>query len=352
MMKPATRPAVIQLPGGTALRRTSILVTALAAFAALSACSPSDSSGSPPASATTGVTSAAATPTSTAPPAVTGTPPAPTTSAAACRPTTTTPAAGETTRLSLVSGGIERSYLLYVPPGYDGTAPIPLVLNFHGLGSNGAEQHLYSRLVPLAERERFLVASPDGINRAWLTNPGVNDITFTRDLAAEIARLTCVDEGRVYATGMSNGGFMSAALACFAGDLVAAVAPVAGLTGANRLCGDPVPFIEFHGTVDQVVPYEGGILGPTGGGFEGVPTLMDTWAEFNGCGATPVERKVSDSVVFREFQDCDVPTGHYVVAGGGHTWPGAINLGGRLGETTREISAAEIAWEFFKANPR
>jgi len=338
------------LPGGTPLRRTIILFTALAAIATLAACSPADSSDSPASSATTGI--APATPTSTAPTAITGTAPSPTVSAAACRPTTATLSPGETTRLSLVSGGIERSYLLYVPPGYNGTAPIPLVLNFHGLGSNGAEQHLYSRLVPLAERERFLVASPDGINRAWLTNPGVNDITFTRDLVAEIARLTCVDEGRVYATGMSNGGFMSAALACFAGDLVAAVAPVAGLTGANRLCGDPVPFIEFHGTGDQVVPYEGGILGPTGGGFEGVPALMTTWAEFNGCEATPVERNVSGSVVFREFQSCDAPTGHYVVAGGGHTWPGAINLGGRLGETTRDISAAEIAWEFFKANPR
>lgn len=340
------------LPGGTPLRRTTVLFAAFAALATLSACSPSDSSGSPTGGTTPGTTpTPPATPVSTTPPAST-TAPSPTVSTVSCRPSGAPLAAGETARLSLVSGGIERSYLLYVPPGYDGTAPIPLVLNFHGLGSNGAEQHLYSRLVPLAERERFLVASPDGINRAWLTNPGVNDITFTRDLVTEIARLTCVDEGRVYATGMSNGGFMSAALACFAGDLVAAVAPVAGLTGANRLCGDPVPFIEFHGTGDQVVPYEGGILGPTGGGFEGVPTLMETWAEFNGCEATPVERNVSDSVVFREFQDCDVPTGHYVVAGGGHTWPGAINLGGRLGETTREISAAEIAWEFFEANPR
>ncbi|MBE0609582.1 MAG: hypothetical protein IH609_09390, partial [Dehalococcoidia bacterium] len=119
-------------------------------------------------------------------------------------------APGKTSSLSVVSSGMGRTYVLYVPPGYDGTAPLPLVLNFHGLGSNGAEQQFYSGLVPVAEREGFLVASPDGINRAWLWNPGVNDIAFAKDLVAEISRLVCVDADRVYATGMSNGGFMSA----------------------------------------------------------------------------------------------------------------------------------------------
>ena len=185
---------------------------------------------------------------------------------------------GQTSSLSVVSNGRGRTYLLYAPPGYDGTRPLPLVLNFHGLGSNGEEQHRYSGLVPIAEREGFLVASPDGINRAWLTNPWVNDIAFTKDLVAEISRLACVDAGRVYATGMSNGGFMSAALACAAGDVVAAVAPVAGMTGVSELCGEPVPFIEFHGTDDRIVPYEPGIVAPTGGAFAGVPALMEEYA--------------------------------------------------------------------------
>lgn len=258
---------------------------------------------------------------------------------------------GETSTLSVVSGGMGRTYLLYVPPGYDGTRPAPLVLNFHGLGSNGEQQHLYSGLVPIAGREGFLLASPDGINRAWLLTPGVNDIEFTRDLVAEISRLACVDPDRVYATGMSNGGFMSSALACRAGDVVAAVAPVAGLTPANDLCGEPVPLVEFHGTDDRIVPYEPGILAPTGGPFAGIPALMEGWATHNGCDGEPRDAVVSDSVTFREYQGCDVPTGHYVIEGGGHTWPGGLAVQ-RLGETTKEISAAEIAWAFFEANPR
>lgn len=258
---------------------------------------------------------------------------------------------GKTSSLSLNSSGTGRTYLLYVPPGYDGSRAMPLVLNFHGLGSNGEQQHLYSGLIPIAEREGFLVASPDGINRSWLLTPGVNDIAFTRDLVAEISRLVCVDPDRVYATGMSNGGFMSAAVACGASDLVAAVAPVAGLTGVSGLCGEPVPFIEFHGTDDRIVPYEAGILAPTGGPFAGVPALMEEWAEHNGCEGDPVERRVSETVVFREYQGCDAPTGHYVIEGGGHTWPGGLAIE-RLGSTTKEISAAETAWAFFEANPR
>lgn len=259
--------------------------------------------------------------------------------------------AGRTSAGAITSEGRERTFQLYVPPSYDGTREIALVLNFHGLGSNGAEQQFYSGLVPVAEREGFLVVSPDGINRSWLLTPGVNDITFTRDLVAGIAEFACVDLDRVYATGISNGGFMSAALACFAGDLVAAVAPVAGMTAAGNLCGDPVPFIEFHGTDDRVVPYEPGIVAPTGGSFAGVPALMEAWAEFNGCEGEPREEPVGESVVFREYLGCKAPTGHYVVKGGGHTWPGAVAVD-RLGVTTREISATEIAWAFFEANPR
>jgi polyhydroxybutyrate depolymerase len=258
---------------------------------------------------------------------------------------------GRTSAGAITSEGRERTFQLYVPPGYDGAAALPLVLNFHGLGSNGAEQEFYSGLVPVAEREGFLVASPDGINRAWLTTPGVNDIQFTRDLVAAISELACVDLDRVYATGMSNGGFISAALACFAGDLVAAVAPVAGMTAPGSLCGAPVPLIEFHGTDDRVVPYERGIFAPTGGVFAGVPALMEAWAEFNGCEGEAAEEAIGESVVFREYAGCDVPTGHYVVEGGGHTWPGAVAVE-RLGVTTREISATEIAWAFFRANPR
>ncbi len=258
---------------------------------------------------------------------------------------------GETTNATIVSGGRERTFLIYVPGGYEGSSAVPLVLNFHGLGSNGSQQHVYAGLVPIAEREGFIVVSPDGVNNSWLITPGVNDIEFTRDLVAAVSEGLCIDPGAVFSTGMSNGGFMSAALACVAGDLVAAVAPVAGVLGPSANCGEPVPLLQFHGTDDAVVPYEGGTISATGGPFGGIDAIMLGWAEHNGCSLVPGTSEASDSVDLVTFEGCDAETAHYVVDGGGHTWPGGPAVP-RLGPTTTEISASELMWEFFLQNRR
>ena len=34
-------------------------------------------------------------------------------------------------------GGVSRSYVLHVPPAYDGSKPVPLVVDFHGLAGSG-----------------------------------------------------------------------------------------------------------------------------------------------------------------------------------------------------------------------
>lgn len=288
-------------------------------------------------------------------PTATATPlpsPSPTASGTACTlgPAPAFPP-GETTDATIVSGDRQRTYLIYVPETYDGTVSVPLVLNFHGLGSNAAQQHIYAGLVPIAEREGFIVVSPDGVNNSWLITPGVNDIQFTRDLVAGLSEALCIDPGAVFSTGMSNGGFMSAALACAAGDLVAAVAPVAGVLGPTAICGEPVPILQFHGTNDAVVPYEGGTISATGGPFGGIEPIMEDWAEHNGCSIEPVTSEASPSVDLVEFPDCDAETAHYVVEGGGHTWPGGPAVA-RLGATTTEISASELMWQFFMEHRR
>src|SRR5690606_28638251 len=133
---------------------------------------------------------------------------------------------------------------------------------------------------------------------------GVNDIQFTRDLVAAVSEALCIDPGAVFSTGMSNGGFMSAALACVAGDLVAAVAPVAGVLGPSANCGEPVPIVQFHGTDDAVVPYEGGTISATGGPFGGIDAIMGGWAEHNGCSVEPVASEASPSVDLIKFDGC------------------------------------------------
>lgn len=337
--------------------RTTFGVLLLACVLAFSACS-RDSDDVAPAEPTTPA-AAAATATSVIPtraptvfqiPTPSGTPP-PTLSAACPAATSQAFAAGETSDGFSTSGGAGRTFLIYVPASYTGAEAVPLVLNFHGLGSNGSQQHLYSGLVPIAEREGFILVSPDGVNNSWLIAPGVNDIQFTRDLVATLSEQLCIDPGAVFATGMSNGGFMSAALACVAGDLVAAVAPVAGVLGPSANCGEPVPILQFHGTDDAVVPYEGGTITATGGPFGGIEAIMDGWAEHNGCSGEPVATEAAPSVDLVAFEGCDAETAHYVVEGGGHTWPGSLPVA-RLGATTDEISASELMWEFFLEHRR
>jgi polyhydroxybutyrate depolymerase len=41
----------------------------------------------------------------------------------------------------------------------------------------------------------------------------------------------------------------------------------------------------------------------------------------------------------------------YVIEGGGHTWPGALDRPG-LGRITQSVNATELIWRFFEEHPR
>ena len=167
------------------------------------------------------------------------------------------------------SGDGERAYLLHVPPAGEQGQALPLIVDMHGYTSNAAGQRTLSRLEPLGDTEGFVVLTPEGLDSSW--NGGdccgdsmmrdVDDVRFVREAVADASARTCVDGNRVYATGMSNGGFMSFRLACEASDLFAAVASVTGTMGlSDEACnpGRPVPVLSIHGTDDSIVPYDGG----------------------------------------------------------------------------------------------
>ena len=252
---------------------------------------------------------------------------------------------------TIESSGLERSFRLVVPDGLDPTQPVPLVLNFHGLGSNAGEQEAYAGMIAKAEEEGFITAAGEGTNESWnagqvccapANQEGVDDVQFVRDMVAAIAAEYCIDPARIFATGMSNGGFLSNRLACEAADLIAAVAPVASFLGfANCEPSRPIPILMFNGTEDPLVPYAA-----AGGSYA-------AWAELNGCTGEPGNVFANGDSSCVSYGTCaeGANTTFCTVDGGGHTWPGGIPIP-RLGFTTTDLDATDAMWDFFAANPK
>ena len=136
-------------------------------------------------------------------------------------------AQGERILGNLTHESMERDYILYIPSDYDPVRPMPLVLNFHGYTSTAGAQEAVSGMNDVAEREGFLVAYPNAVNRDWL-NSDDHNISFVESLLDTLTDEYSIDSQRVYATGASQGGTMSFVLAAALPDRFAAAAPLAG----------------------------------------------------------------------------------------------------------------------------
>jgi polyhydroxybutyrate depolymerase len=268
--------------------------------------------------------------------------------------------AQHTINASITHDGIQRDYILYIPELYDGTTTVPLVLNFHGYGSNAAQQMFYGDFRDIADTEGFLLVHPEGTtfigDQFWNVGfPGlsstIDDVGFTEALIDELATLYAIDLDRVYATGMSNGGFMSFLLACQLSEKIAAVASVTGSMTQDTFddCNaqHPTPVLQIHGTDDGVVLYNGNNLSIP------IADVISYWVDYNNCETTPTTTTLPDvdvsdgsTVEHSVYEDGDngITTEHMKVIGGGHTWPGSvINTAG----TNQDIDASMEIWLFF-----
>lgn len=268
--------------------------------------------------------------------------------------------AQETINASIIHDGIQRDYILYIPEVYDGSTTVPLVLNFHGYGSNAAQQMFYGDFRDIADTEGFLLVHPEGTtfigDQFWNVGfPGlssnIDDVGFTEALIDELATLYAIDLDRVYATGMSNGGFMSFLLACQLSEKIAAVASVTGSMTQDTFddCNaqHPTPVLQIHGTDDGVVLYNGNNLSIP------IADVISYWVDHNNCESTPTTTTLPDidpsdgsTIEHSVYEDGDngITTEHMKVIGGGHTWPGSvINTVG----TNQDIDASMEIWLFF-----
>ena len=263
--------------------------------------------------------------------------PGPTSAANSCAPSR--PHASGDFAETIVSDGLTREYILHVPPSYIADERMPLVFNWHGLGSNAEQQADFSGLPAKADAEGFIVVLPQGLGETphhnfTISATGADDVAFTGDMLDELEAELCIDSARVFSTGFSNGAQMSTRLACNLSERIAAIAPVAGAYYPPFAVGfqetgcvstRPAALIAFHGTADPLIPFAGGpgTLGVIFRSFE--DEIMPEWAAHNGCDSTPVQEPVTANVRLVRYEGCDenATVELYVVEGGGHTWPGS-----------------------------
>ena len=267
---------------------------------------------------------------------------------------------------SLISGDRTRTYILHVPPAYDGMHAMPLVLVLHGAGGSAAKMVTGTGMSEKADEAGFIVVYPNGTGLlndqllltwncgfccGYALDNNIDDVGFIRSLIEKLEGELSIDTARIFITGMSNGAMMTYRLACELTDIVAAIAPVSGSMGEWEMASSsPVSVIIFHGTADPVVPYEGGLssIAPLTPGRVDKPVsyAVNRWVVHDDC--STAYTRVTDGILIKDTYSGGREGTEVIlntITGGGHVWPGDDIL-------TRNISATDLIWEFFATHPK
>lgn len=256
---------------------------------------------------------------------------------------------------SWMYGGLERAYIQYVPPVYDGSESVPVVFCFHGLGDN--MQNFYNiGMNSVADTANFITIFPQAIldpifgTTAWNSGAGlagfylnqdVDDVGFIMSVLDTLASNYNIDMNRIYATGFSMGGFFTNRLACEHSEVFEAVASVAGTLGEGFVC-DPTSALRiahFHGTADNTVGYDVNTFGMN------VPEWISFWQNSNGCSGDAVSGMLDDiasdgfTIEYSSTENCadNSEVAHYRVNNADHVWLTPLN----------DIFYTTEIWRFF-----
>ena len=280
-------------------------------------------------------------------------------------------------KMDIRVGLFRRSYRVHVPRQYNPNAPTPLVVVIHGAFATAEEIETKTGFSILSDREGFIVVYPNGMGifgllQHWnaghccgrAANIDLDDVGFLQNVIEEVSGLLNVDRSRIYMVGHSNGGMLTYRFAAEKPEEIAAAAAVAASIGSwteKKPLGwempipqQPVPFIIFHGTADDDVPYAGGVS-PRKGGDRRYVSVSDSvwfWLEANSCEKMSSRESLRRGAVTIESwtsPETGVFVRLYSLQNWAHTWPG-IQLTRSLQDTDplKDFDAAEIIWDFFQ----
>lgn len=267
--------------------------------------------------------------------------------------------AGTSVDMYLNYQNTSRHFIVYLPTGYTPGQHLPVVFNLHGYGSDASQQIFYSKMYITADSNHFIMVAPDGLNNSWNSgftlpyNSSPDDVGFVSEIIDTLYQLYNIDLTRVYACGMSNGGYQSYRLACDLENRIAAIASVTGtissLTALNCALSRKVPVLQIHGTADPLVEYEGST------GSYGIEEAIDFWLAKNQCSTVndtvwlpDVNTTDSSTVQQIRYRTCGSGTEvwFYKIIGGGHSWPNAP-IDFIYGPTNKDFDASQEIWDFF-----
>lgn len=275
---------------------------------------------------------------------------------------------GNSSDLSIkLSNGDTRNYLLHIPRNYKKSSPAGLVIVYAGRGSDNGHAESFTHFSSPSYNPDMLAIYPQGTidptgEDVWQGDPNANvdDIVFTLELLDNIVATYAIDENKIYAAGMSNGGgFVGNYLACDA-DASKRFAAFGAVSAANyqfrdtsrRSCkpdsvkidcnneGNKIPLIDIHGGRDQTIDYSGGYRRRAC--LPSIPHFVTSWAERNGMETSNQTSEVYNGNAmhysFGEGEATGMVQSYYVPTMG-HVWASGSN-----GEV---LKATDVLMDFF-----
>jgi polyhydroxybutyrate depolymerase len=276
------------------------------------------------------------------------------------------------------TGTFDRNVYLHVPPAYDGTKPLPLIIIIHGAFDTAKGIEKDSGFSHVADRENFMVMYPNGIGIMGLLqhwNAGhccgkaakdqIDDVGYLNASIDAVRSRLAIDADRIYMVGFSNGGMLTYRFCAESGKRLAGAAVLSGAIG-SRL-GDalpmwtmpasapPVPMLIIHGLQDMHVPFNGGSLKAADPPryYASVDDAVAYWTRQNGCRRDKDTFEIINPWVrLQQWQACSsrCPVRLYTIGNWAHVWPGGPEIDRLDGaHPMKEFEAAQLIWEFFSS---
>jgi polyhydroxybutyrate depolymerase len=318
------------------------------------------------------------------------------------------------TKETVIVNDLDRTYMVRLPRGYDREQKYPVVILLHGTNQDTDDMERLTRFNELADKDSIIAVYPSALHGQWNTGihpeehhravgpgrrrggypgggypgggypgggyprgggyPGggqqrreqgkraaaapADDIEFLNQMLDQMAEKFSVDKSRIYATGLSQGGFMAMKVGCSMSDRIAAVAPVAAAMPKTMIClpSRPVPIVMINGTSDPVVPYGGGTEHNLHLKTVSVEDTAKSWARIDRCSEKPSQSKLQAHQKGGMETRVDTYDGcqqgaqvvSYSVKGGGNAWPGGeqYQVEKQIGKTSQDLNANETIWSF------